>query len=199
PQPLMLSDTGRLQYPSSFSPDGKWLAFEEATQVRTVSIEARDGWLKAGTPEPFSKGGSPERSPSFSPDGRWLAYEAEQSGTSEVYVRSFPPRPSNSGGQWLVSNSGGSAPRWSRNGRDLLYQSGDQIMAVHYTASGDAFVAEKPRVWIAKLGGLGALWDPMPDGNRVATATAAGGRGAPKEGDGIGMGLDIFQETRPRR
>ena len=33
-----------------------------------------------------------------------------------------------------------------------MYQSGDQIMAASYTVKGDTFVAEKPRVWIAKLG-----------------------------------------------
>jgi hypothetical protein len=41
-----------------------------------------------------------------------------------------------------------------------MYQAGDQMMAVSYTAKGDAFVAEKPRVWIAKLGGT--AWDLAP-------------------------------------
>jgi Tol biopolymer transport system component len=196
PQPLTLSKN--LQYPSSFSPDGKWLAIEEATQVQVVRIEAQGGWLKAGTPEPFSRNGLNERSASFSLDGRWLAYESEQSGTTEVYVRPFPPRSSDSGGQWLVSNNGGSVPRWSRNGRDLLYQSGDQIMAVRYTASGDAFTAEKPRVWIAGLGGPGALWDPTPDGSRVAAVTPAGGTEPPRQEHEIVMLLNFFDELRRR-
>jgi Tol biopolymer transport system component len=96
-----------------------------------------------------------DRSPSFSPDGRWLAYESEQSGTREVYVRAFRPTSSGSDGEWLISNNGGMFPRWSGAGHDLLYQSGDQIMAVGYTASGDKFVAEKPRVWIGSSEDLG--------------------------------------------
>jgi hypothetical protein len=51
-------------------------------------------------------------------------------------------------------------------------QAGDQMMAVSYTAKGDAFVAEKPRVWIAKLGGTD--WDLAPDGKRVAVVTPEG-------------------------
>ena len=39
------------------------------------------------------------------------------------------------------------------DGRNLVYRSGDQIMSVSYTVKGDAFVAEKPRVWLASLGG----------------------------------------------
>jgi serine/threonine protein kinase/Tol biopolymer transport system component len=196
PQPLTLSKY--LQYPSSFSPDGRSLAFLEAAQVQTVPIEAQGGWLKAGAPAPFVTSGSTEGAPSFSPDGRWLAFESEQSGTTEVYVRPFPPRSSESGGQWLVSNSGGSLPRWSRNGHDLLYQSGDQIMAVRYTTNGDAFIAEKPRVWMTKLGGLAALWDVMPDGNRVAVAAAAGGTEAPRQEHEIVMLLNFFDELRRR-
>ena len=83
-----------------------------------------------------------------------------------MYVRAFPPPSSGQGGKWQISNNGGTAPRWSRTGHDLLYQSGDQIMAASYAVNGDTFVAEKPRVWIAKLGGT--QWDLAPDGKRVA-------------------------------
>jgi hypothetical protein len=40
-----------------------------------------------------------------------------------------------------------------------------QIIAVSYTAKGDAIVAENPRVWLAKQ--VGADWDVSPDGKRV--------------------------------
>jgi Tol biopolymer transport system component len=197
PQPLLTLGTN-IQFSLSFSPDGKWLAVGEDPRIQIVSIVAQGGWLKAGTPEPFSKSGLNERSPSFSPDGRWLAYESDQSGTNEVYVRPFPSRSSDSGGQWRVSNSGGSLPRWSRNGRDLLYQSGDQIMAVRYTASANAFIAEKPRVWLARLGGLGALWDTTPDGTRVIAVAGAGGTEVLRPEHEIVMLLNFFDELRRR-
>ena len=48
-------------------------------------------------------------------------------------------------------------------------------MAVAYTAKGDRFVAEKSRVWLAKLGGFrngfGTAWDLAPDGKRVVISS----------------------------
>ena len=124
---------------------------------------------KAGEPELFSTSTYAERLPSFSPDGRWLAYDSDESGRVEVFVRAFPPPSSGQGGKWQISNSGGSGARWSRNGPELVYRSGDQVMTARYTVTGDRFVAEKPRVWITKLGGW--AWDLAADGRRVAVLT----------------------------
>ena len=112
---------------------------------------------RGGEPEPFSRNSYAERLPSFSPDGRWLAYDSDESGRTEVYVRAFPSPSSGQGGKWQISNRGGSGARWSRSGPAAVYRSGDQVMAVRYKIMGDTFVGEKPRVWIAKLGG--SEWD----------------------------------------
>ena len=61
---------------------------------------------------------------------------------------------------------------WSRASHELLYQSGDQIMAATYTVKGATFVADPPRVWLAKLGGT--AWDLAPDGKRLAVLTPVG-------------------------
>jgi eukaryotic-like serine/threonine-protein kinase len=153
--------------------------------------------LKAGTPEPFLKSGSRDRYPSFSPDGRWLAYSSSESGTFEVYVRAFPPPPSGQGGRWQISNTGGTQPRWSHSGHELVYQSGDQLMAASYTVNGDTFVAEKPRVWIAKLGGVG-LWDLAPDGKRVAVVTPAGSAEEATQEHHVVFFQNFFDELRRR-
>jgi len=54
---------------------------------------------------------------SISRDSRWLAYASDESGRYEVYVQAFP-RPTD---RWQISTEGGSQPRWSPNGRELLY------------------------------------------------------------------------------
>ncbi|SPF50552.1 Serine/threonine protein kinase [Candidatus Sulfopaludibacter sp. SbA4] len=159
-QPQALTQ-GKQQYPASFTPDGKRLAYVDFgagnSQIWTVPLEDRSplasegGQLKAGKPEQFLKSGFSDIPQGFSPDGRWLAYTSNESGKSEVYVRAFPPPPSGQGGKWQISNSGGTGANWSRNGHDLMYHSGDQIMAASYTVKGDTFVPEKPRVWIARL------------------------------------------------
>ena len=50
----------------------------------------------------------------FSPDGLWLAYQSNETGKDEVYVRAFPPPSYGQGGKWMISNTGGENPVWSR-------------------------------------------------------------------------------------
>ena len=64
--------------------------------------------------------------PTLSPDGRWLAYTSDESGRSEVYVRSYPGQ----GGRWQVSLDGGTEPVWSPKGDEIFYRKGaDMITA----------------------------------------------------------------------
>jgi serine/threonine-protein kinase len=182
------------------TPDGKRLGYLDpssgAPQLWTVPLEENGGQLKAGKPEQFLKSQFQDVGPAFSPDGKWLAYSSNAAGSSEVFVRAFPPPASGQGGQWQVSNSGGTSPVWSRNGHDLLYQSVDQLMAVGYTVKGDTFVAEKPRVWLAKLGGT--EWDLAPDGKRVVVLTAVNTPEASKPDHDVVFVFNFFDELRRR-
>jgi eukaryotic-like serine/threonine-protein kinase len=154
--PQALTESKGVRVPGSFTPDGKRLAYHEIAgkyQIWTVPLEEQGGQLKAGKPEQFLKSGFNDGDTAFSPDGRWLAYQSDESGKDEVYVRAFPSPASGQGGKWQISNSGGQRAHWSRTGHELMFQSGDQIMAASYTVKGDVFLAEKPRVWISKLDG----------------------------------------------
>ena len=62
-----------------------------------------------------------EMMPVLSPDGRWIAYRSDEAGRNEIYVRPFP---NVNQGRWQVSTTGGTAPRWSRDGRELYYNAG---------------------------------------------------------------------------
>jgi Tol biopolymer transport system component len=165
-----------------------------------VPLEDQGGQLKAGSPEQFLKSSHSDVVPTLSPDGRWLAYSSDKSGKYEVYVRAFPPAVSGQGGQWQISNNGGIDPRWSRSGHDLLYESGDQIMAASYSVKGDTFVADKPRVWIAKLGGAVGYttWDLAPDGKRVLVVTPVESAEAPKQDHEVVFLQNFFDELRRR-
>jgi Tol biopolymer transport system component/predicted Ser/Thr protein kinase len=199
-QPQALTQTKSTQAPSGFTPDGKRLAYMEQApakvQIWTVPLEDQGGQLKAGKPEQFLKSGFRDGLPTLSPDGRWLAYTSNESGKLEVYVRAFPPPSSGQGGKWQISNNGGTSARWSRDIRDLLYQSGDQIMAASYTVKGNSFVPEKPRVWIAKLGGT--EWDLAPDGKRVVVVTPVESAEAPKQEHEVVFLENFFDELRRR-
>jgi hypothetical protein len=113
-------------------------------------------------------------------------------------VRAFPPPTSGQASQWQISNNGASPPGpvWSRDGRELIYQAGDRLMAVSYSVNGDSFVAEKPRVWIDKLGGT--QWDLAPDGKRVAVITPVAALEAPKPEHEVVLLQNFFDELRRR-
>ena len=83
PQPLTQSKN--IQFPWSFTPDGKRMAFIEldsktSYDLWTVPIESDGAGLRAGKPEVFLQTPASERYPVFSPDGRWLAYSSERIG-----------------------------------------------------------------------------------------------------------------------
>ena len=198
PQALTLAKT--FLRPWSFTPDGKRLAYFETSvanpQILTLPLVDDGGQWKGGQPEPFSRNTYTERLPSFSPDGRWLAYDSDESGRTEVYVRAFPPPASGQGGKGQISNNGGSGARWSRTAPEIVYRSGDQVMAVKYTIAGDTVVAEKPKVWIAKLGGT--AWDLAPDGRRVAVLTSVRSGEAPVREHEVVFLLNFIDELRRR-
>jgi len=204
PQPLTQSKNEQLAV--SFSPDGKRLAFQECDsegncQIWTVPVADSGGQLKAGKPEQFLKTPFDDRSPVFSPDGQWLAYRSNESGEREVYVRAYTPPAAGQGGKWQISNSGGYLPVWSRNGHELLYESGDRIMAVKYTAKGNVFAPEKPRAWAGKLatGDEGVFWfDLAPDGKRVAVEMPAATSEAPTPEHEVTFLFNFFDELRRR-
>jgi serine/threonine-protein kinase len=163
-QQLLTSD--RMQWPSSWSPDGRWLAFTELDPATgsDILLLPMDGDHK---PMAFLKTRFAEALASFSPDGRWLAYESDESGRKEIYVRPFP----GPGNKRQVSVDGGGEPLWARNGRELFYRQGDQLMAVDVSLQPD-FSTSLPRAlfrgsfkarrtWTAEFS-----YDVFPDGRR---------------------------------
>ncbi|MEK7409497.1 MAG: hypothetical protein AAB225_30905, partial [Acidobacteriota bacterium] len=172
--PHKLMESRNRLYPSSFTPDGRHLAFtEDAPETRydiwTAPLEGHDSdQPRVGKPELFLRTPFSERYPAFSPDGRWLAYESDESGAHEVYVRPFPA----GGGKWQVSTGGGVMPVWSPNGRELFYRAPDsRIMVAGYAAKGDTFAPGRPRPWSEKrLAATTILRDfaLAPDGKRFA-------------------------------
>jgi serine/threonine-protein kinase len=211
--PQVLTQSKNPQYASSFTPDNKRLAFNElntkpadsrhlgesAFEIWTLPLESDGARLRAGTPEIFLRTPFDQRHGYFSPDGRWLAYSSDESGTYQVYVRAFPDR----GGRWQVSNAGGVYPVFSRNGHDLFFRTEDnRIMVASYTANGNSFAAEKPRMWsekrLANLGGFIANYDVAPDGKRVAALMPADTSEDQKAQNQVIFLENFFDELRRR-
>jgi serine/threonine-protein kinase len=120
------------QFPYSMLADGTLLYHEinpkTARDLWTLSPDGKASLLR-GTP--FN-----EMSGQFSPgpDGapRRIAYASDESGRYEIYVQSYP-----SGANRVpVSTGGGVLPRWSRDGKELFYVTGDAVVAVAMRADG---------------------------------------------------------------
>ncbi|MFZ0888977.1 MAG: hypothetical protein WA005_11030, partial [Candidatus Binataceae bacterium] len=94
------------------------LLYSPASAVRTPVLQA------AGEPVTLADASGLAWQAMLSPDARWIAYTSDESGRSEVYVRSAEP----GGGRWQVSSDGGLQPHWSANGKELYYRNGDKMM-----------------------------------------------------------------------
>jgi eukaryotic-like serine/threonine-protein kinase len=136
-----LTKSEHFQLPASWSPDGQVLSFIDFSSTKSLGIWMfRKDNLQAS---PFLVTKFIEASPEFSPDGKWLAHDSNESGRFEVYVTPFPVP----GQKTMISNEGGRAPLWSRNGRELFYWdlASSKLMVVEVTTQ-PAFYSSRPRV-----------------------------------------------------
>ena len=155
------------KFPLSWSPDGRFLLYSSVGGGTKGDLWVLP--LEAGRkPVPFLRTEFDETDGRFSPDGRRVAYVSDESGRSEVYVRSFSSGvPISAGAKWLISSNGGDSPMWRKDGKELYYLDLEgKLMAVSIAAGSD-FQASVPKaLFQAPDGAAGARWAPSPDGKR---------------------------------
>jgi Tol biopolymer transport system component len=139
--PDSLYDAALFEFPSSWSPDGRWIlatVFRDG-QPDIIAIPA-DG---EGEPIEVANSQFSESQGKFSPDGRWVAYHSQESGAWEIYVQAFPE----ADGKWQISMNGGLSVQWRSDGTELYYLTpGLSLMAVAVEVDGsDGFQAGVPR------------------------------------------------------
>ena len=139
--------------------DGSRLVYSEFTNASFNNIMM----LLAGdtVPKPLLSTPNNERWPKISPDGRWLAYTSTESGSGEhVYVRPFPNVMET---VWQVSSEEGAAPRWSPDGREILYQTGDNTIVAVEILPGPTFALGRRRT-VLSLAPFQPVWGIGKDG-----------------------------------
>jgi serine/threonine protein kinase len=105
--------------PSGFSGDGRWLLFQNQEMIKAWSLVERTEHVIAEN----------AREGQISPDGRFLAFQSNAT-PAQVFLQAFP-----SGPRVQVSTSGGVSPRWRRDGRELYFIAGQDLMAVSVGAT----------------------------------------------------------------
>jgi len=113
-----------MQGATSVSPDGASFLYSQRTDRGNYDLMIRG--LSDNTTTPFRTSEASETDARFSPDGKLVAFVTDETGRNEVVIAAFP-----SGAATPVSTAGGTTPRWSANGRELLYVAADgELMAV---------------------------------------------------------------------
>jgi eukaryotic-like serine/threonine-protein kinase len=179
-RPLFAYD--RPAWANDWSSDGKWVIYSTPVNGtignRLWALPMTGGDERK--PIPYLVAAGIQQQAQFSPDGRFVAYGSDQSGRWEIYVQPFP-NPSE--GKWMVSTGGGVEPRWSRDGKELFYFSGQTLMAVPVSLR-PSFSSGKPvSLFDAAVQpgytGDSHRWQVAPDGQRFLLLVDAGKTQAP--------------------
>ena len=175
----ILIEGENLVFPSSWSPDGRFLLYydlhpENSWDIRVLSVDGEDRESR-----PFLDSAFRETRARFSPDGRWVVHESNESGQLEIYVQAFP----GPGRKWQISTNGGSDPRFGPEGDELYYlDSGLNMMRVA-VQPGEAFEAGIPEpMFSASLRTFSFIHNRYllsPDGERFLLLSSLGEQTTP--------------------
>jgi serine/threonine protein kinase len=156
----LIYETDKIFWPNDWSPDGSLIIVEQFENDTKTDIYAVP--LNKETPYSVIGNSFEEYEAAFSPDGRWIAYTSDETGTEQVYVTTFP----GPGSKWQISITDGDRPRWSKDGKEILFLNNeDQIMVAEVDGSSDSFKVGKVTSLFKVVGSRpGTIFDISADG-----------------------------------
>jgi len=148
------------QHPLAVAPDGSVVYFENHP------VTGADIWVLTpdGRTRPIANTPFTESSAAVSADGRYVAFTSDESGRSEVYAVPL----SGSGDRVTVSSDGGAGPAWSRDGRELFYRDGDDLISVEVLSTTPLKLGARRKLFDVSAYEPGYFhdFDVSPDGQR---------------------------------
>jgi Tol biopolymer transport system component len=145
-------------------------------QLRDTRGSNNDLWLVPlqgeRKPVPLIQTQFSEQHAQVSPDGRWLAYSSNETGESQIFIRSFAAATGQVGAErHQISLAGGDHPRWSRDGRELYFGSPQEVMMAARPDPQGGWERCRPEELFPTPGYYGANtmtpYDVTPDGKFV--------------------------------
>jgi eukaryotic-like serine/threonine-protein kinase len=134
-----------------------------------------------------------------SPDGKWFAYQSDETGRTEVFIRSFPDV---NDVKRQVSSGGGVAPLWSRDGRKLFFLDRTNDMMSVTVSPGATLTLGKPVKLFPVPDDLLQVqmqyytpWDIGPDGRFIMVRTVGS---QPTAATRIVVVENYFQELKAK-
>jgi Tol biopolymer transport system component len=172
PERLTTPEKGVEHFPLASFPDARFLYAERRNNTSTLwafSMRDRKATRFGTIQSEAGATGTGGFTARVSPDGKWVAYSYATTGPGELWVQSS----SGSGGQYLVS-SPGRFPRWTADGRELLYTARGAINVVAPGAQPGEFTPL--RTLSPEVGRLlttaGDDYDILPDGRFVTMGSS---------------------------
>jgi eukaryotic-like serine/threonine-protein kinase len=167
-QPILVNDSEK--EPADWSRDGKFLLYVNSRipgDVTSGPVDLGDLWALPlnGEGKPFlflSGSGAPIGHARFSPDGRRIAYESNASGSSQIYITSFPDHR----GIWQVSTE--TLPVWGPAGKELFFLNQDKVYVAEIAEQNGVPKPGSPKL-LFYAGGVGNVTNPFDvdsDGRR---------------------------------
>jgi serine/threonine-protein kinase len=177
-EPMLVLDRDDTQFPYSW-PDSSVLVFTDGSGGTSdlLMLDMAD----SGAVSEYLNIEADLGAMRISPDGRRIAYGSSESGSFEIYVRSFPQARQ----QVIISENGGDRPRWSPEGDALYYWKvgpGPDTLMMARLQDEPAFGVVSREV-VLEADYVPSTWDIHPSGDRFiiaqdesqAVAEAAGG------------------------
>jgi serine/threonine protein kinase len=166
PPQVLITSKDRDFLPSGWSAHGKYLVLNSNEKhSRRGEIWLYDFSEKKVRPV-ISDPSISVSSGSLSADGHWLVYVSDESGNNEVFVRPFPALDR----KWQLSKSGGTAPHWRNDSREVIFSATDlSIQSVKIDVKGDVLEAASPTLlFVSKLPMIALA--PSPDHSKFLAA-----------------------------
>ncbi|MHB1048454.1 MAG: protein kinase domain-containing protein [Bacteroidota bacterium] len=163
---------GRL-YVNEWSKDGKFLIIDHLTEQSQSDLLIIP-LTGEKVPWKYLNSSFDEYEASLSPNGKWISYLCDESGSYQIYVRSFPSKE----GKWQISSDVAEEPRWSPDGTMLYYRKNSQLMAVQVSTAA-TFSSGVPKVLINNFPAMnvdsGINFDITSDGKYFITTQPVSG------------------------